>query len=178
MSSDHEPYGPGDSEYRAGQRLLARVRHNLGARFIHYVVVDGEFATAPFLHAAGKAGWPVVARLKENLPELLGAAEQPFRSRPSILEFRNGTDRPEIWDANDFDPWQSFQRETVRVLRYRHFGPLPHASQGRALRGTAGLRKAHTKRTKNSRQRRLVRGDLPLRRPGGAAANQSDLSEK
>src|SRR2546429_8769082 len=41
---DVETYGPGDSEYRAGQRLLARVRQNLGARFIDYVVVDGEFA--------------------------------------------------------------------------------------------------------------------------------------
>ena len=67
---DVEPYGPGDSEYAAGKRLLARVRENLGARSIDYVVVDGEFATAPFLHAAGEAGWPVVARLKENLPEL------------------------------------------------------------------------------------------------------------
>jgi hypothetical protein len=63
---DIEPYGQGDSEYAAGKRLLRRVRANLGARFIDYVVVDGEFATAPFLHAAGKAGWPVVARLKGN----------------------------------------------------------------------------------------------------------------
>jgi len=75
--------GRATSEYRAGQRLLARVRQNLGARFIDYVVVDGEFATAPFLHTAGKAGWPVVARLKENLPELLRAAEKRFRSRPA-----------------------------------------------------------------------------------------------
>jgi len=120
---DVEPYGPGDSEYRAGQRLLARVRQNLGARFISYVVVDGEFATAPFLHAAGKAGWPVVARLKENLPELLRAAEKRFRSQPPALEFRDGTDRVEIWDADDFDPWESLQWETVRVLRYRQHKP-------------------------------------------------------
>jgi hypothetical protein len=120
---DVEPYGPGDSEYRAGQRLLARVRQNLGARFIDYVVVDGEFATAPFLHAAGKVGWPVVARLKENLPELLRAAEKRFRSRPPALEFRDSTDRVEIWDADDFDPWESLQWETVRVLRYRQHKP-------------------------------------------------------
>lgn len=131
LPADVEPYGPGDSEYRAGQRLLARVRQNLGARFINYVVVDGEFATAPFLHAAGKAGWPVVARLKENLPELLRAAEKRFRSRPPaaavqvecVLEFRDGTDRVEIWDVDDFDPWESLQWETVRVLRYRQHKP-------------------------------------------------------
>ena len=80
-------------------------------------------STAPFLHAAGKAGWPVVARLKENLPELLRAAEKRFRSQPPALEFRDGTDRVEIWDADDFDPWESLQWETVRVLRYRQHKP-------------------------------------------------------
>jgi hypothetical protein len=35
------------------------VRASLGARFIDYVVVDGEFATAPFLPTAGEVGWPV-----------------------------------------------------------------------------------------------------------------------
>jgi Transposase DDE domain len=116
---DVEPYGPGDSEYTAGQRLLRRVRANLGARFIDYVVVDGEFATAPFLHVATEAGWPVVARLKENLPELSRAAQQRFRSRAPDLKFRDGTDRVEIWDADDFDPWEGLQWETVRVIRYR-----------------------------------------------------------
>ena len=116
---DVEPYGPGDSEYAAGQRLLRRVRANLGARFIDYVVVDGEFATAPFLHAAGKAGWPVVARLKDNLPELSRAVEQRFGSRPADLEFREGTDRVQIWDADDLDPWEGLQWDTVRVIRYR-----------------------------------------------------------
>jgi hypothetical protein len=120
---DVEPYGPGDSEYAAGQRLLQRVRANLGMRFIDYVVVDGGFATAPFLHAAGKAGWPVVARLKDNLPELSQAAERRFRCRPPDLRFRDGTDRVEIWDADDFDPWQSLQWETVRVIRYRQHKP-------------------------------------------------------
>lgn len=120
---DVEPYGLRDSEYAAGKRLLRRVRANLGARFIDYVVVDGGFATAPFLHVAGKAGWPVVARLKENLPELSQAAERRFRSRPPDLEFRDGTDRVQIWDADDFDPWESLEWETVRVIRYRQHKP-------------------------------------------------------
>ena len=116
---DVEPYGPGDSEYAAGQRLLRRLRVNLGARFIDYVVVDGEFATAPFLHAAGEAGWPVLARLKDNLPELFQAAQRRLRSAEPDLEFREGTDRVQIWDADDFDPWESLQWDTVRVIRYR-----------------------------------------------------------
>jgi hypothetical protein len=120
---DIEPYGPGDSEYAAGQRLLRRLRASLGARFIDYVVVDGEFATAPFLHTAGEAGWPVVARLKENLPELFQAAQRRFRSELPHLCFREGSDRVELWDADDFDPWDTLHWETVRVIRYRQRHP-------------------------------------------------------
>jgi hypothetical protein len=60
---DVEPYGPGDSEYAAGQRLLRRAAQNLGPRFSDYVVADGEFATAPFLHLVGDAGLRAVSRL-------------------------------------------------------------------------------------------------------------------
>ncbi len=116
---DIEPYGPGDSEYRAGQRLLRRVHASLGTRFIDYVVVDGKFATAPFLHTAGAVGWPVVARLKENLPELFQAAQRRFGSQPPHLSFREGSDQVELWDAEDFDPWDALRWETVRVMRYR-----------------------------------------------------------
>ncbi|HET7099875.1 MAG TPA: transposase [Terriglobia bacterium] len=120
---DVEPYGPGDSEYAAGLRLLRRVRASLGARFIDYVAVDGAFATAPFLHAAGEAGWPVVARLKDHLPELFRAAQRRFRSQPPHLAFCDGSDRVEIWDADDFDPWNALRWDAVRVIRYRQCHP-------------------------------------------------------
>jgi len=120
---DVEPCGPGDSEYAAGQRLLCRAVELLGGRFAAYVVVDGEFATAPFLHAAGQLGLPVVARLKANLPELLAAAQKRFRSQPPILTFSYGDDRVELWDAEDFDPWENLRWESIRVLRYRQHKP-------------------------------------------------------
>jgi hypothetical protein len=116
---DIEPYGPGDSEYAAGQRVLRRVVDNLGRRFAQYVVVDGEFATAPFLHTADAVGLKVIARLKLNLPELLHAAEARFGHRPPSRVFKNGSDRIEIWDADDFDPWDALDWKTVRVIRYR-----------------------------------------------------------
>ena len=50
---DVEPYGPGDSEYNAGRRLLRRAVGQLGRRFADYVVGDGNYATAPFLPARG-----------------------------------------------------------------------------------------------------------------------------
>jgi hypothetical protein len=120
---DVEPYGPGDSEYAAGQRLVRRSVANLGTRFADYLVMDGEFATAPFLHAAGDQDLFVVARLKDNLPELLAAVEKRFGSEPPHQVFYKDQDRIEIWDADDFDPWETLRWETVRVLRYRQHKP-------------------------------------------------------
>ncbi len=120
---DVEPYGPGDSEYGAGQRLLRRAVRNLGRRFADYVVVDGEYARASFLHAAGEGGLRVVARLKDNLPELLAAAQKRFCGQPPHRVFPEGKDRVEIWDADDFDPWDTLRWETVRVIRYRQHKP-------------------------------------------------------
>ena len=116
---DVEPYGPGDSEYAAGQRLLRRIVAELGTRFAQYVVVDGGFATSPFLHTADDLGLKVIARLKSNLPELMHAAEARFGPQPPNRMFKHGSDRIEIWDADDFDPWEALQWETVRVVRYR-----------------------------------------------------------
>ena len=120
---DVEPYGPGDCEYVAGQRLLQRAVGQVGRRFADYVVVDGAFATAPFLHAAGALGLPVVARLKANLPTLLAAAQERFAGQPPALTIEEGGDRIELWDADDFDPWETLRWPTVRVLRYRQRQP-------------------------------------------------------
>lgn len=120
---DVEPYGPGDSEYAAGKRLLQRAVGNLGPRFADHVVVDGAFATAPFLNAATEAGLYVVARLKDNVHDLFAAAQKRFRSQPPHQRFRDGTDRVELWDADDFDPWESLTWQTVRVIRYRQIKP-------------------------------------------------------
>jgi len=101
---DVEPYGAKDSEYAAGQRLLKRATGTIGRRFAQYVVVDGEFATAPFLHTAGELGLRVVARLKGNLPELSQAAQRLFGGQPPDSVFPYGADRVELWDAADFPP--------------------------------------------------------------------------
>jgi hypothetical protein len=120
---DVEPYGPGDSEYNAARRLLRRAIKNTGRRFAAYVVADGEFARAPFLHDAGDWGLYVVVRLKGNLPELFAAAQKRFAHQAPHQVFRHGNDRVEIWDADDFDPWDTLRWETVRVIRYRQYKP-------------------------------------------------------
>ncbi len=120
---DIESYGPGDSEYNAARRLLHRTVGNTRRRFADYVVAEGEFARAPFLHDAGVRGLYVVARLKKNLLELFAAAQKRFRRLPPHQVFRHGKNRVEIWDADDFDPWETLRWETVRVIRYRQYKP-------------------------------------------------------
>jgi hypothetical protein len=120
---DVEPYGPGDSEYAASQRLLQRAVGQLGRRFADYVVADGAYATAPFLHVAGDLGLRVVARLKGNLPELAQAVQARFGPVAPTATFHVGRDRVELWDADDFDPWEALRWPTVRVVRYRQHKP-------------------------------------------------------
>lgn len=118
---DTEPYGSQDSEYDAAVRLLGRVVRGLGRRFADYVVVDSLFATSPFLHAAGALGLRVIARLKGNLSQLYQAAQIRFCLSPPTVSFQDGVDRVEVWDADDFDPWDTLRWPTVRVLRYRQY---------------------------------------------------------
>lgn len=116
---DVEPYGPKDSEYAAGQRLLRRAKKALGSRFADYLVVDAAYATSTFLHTARELGIPVLARLKDNLPELSGEVERRFHHlRPHRVTEHNGN-RLELWDSSDFAPWQTLHWKWVRVLRYR-----------------------------------------------------------
>jgi len=120
---DAEPYGPGESELTASQRLLPRAVRGLGPRFADYVVGDGEYAGAPFLHAVNRLGLHVVARLKSNLPQLQRAVQRRFHQQAPTHVYRDGKDRVELWDADDFDPWDTLQWETVRVIRYRQHKP-------------------------------------------------------
>lgn len=116
---DVEPYGPGDSEYAAAQRLLRRAVDHLGPPFADYVVGDGEYATAPFLPTSGEVALPVVARLKENLPLLSAAVRARFDGQPPQAVFQESDDRVEVWDDDHFDAWETLDWPEVRVLRYR-----------------------------------------------------------
>jgi len=120
---DVEPYGPKDSEAAASRRLLERAVQHLGPRFADYVVADGLYATAPFLHLAGELGLYAIVRLKSNLPTLYQQAQTRLLDTPPTQVFSIGRDRIEAWDADDFDPWDSLQWPTVRVLRYRQHRP-------------------------------------------------------
>ena len=123
LPCDLEPFGPADSEQRAGERALKRVVEALGRRFADYVVVDAGFANAAFMDQAGALGLRVVARLKDNLPSLYQAAQARFAAQAPTILFESGRDRVEVWDADDFDPWEKLRWLTVRVVRYRQHHP-------------------------------------------------------
>ncbi len=118
-----EACAPGEWELTAGQRALTRAVASVGLRFADYVVVDAEFARASFLHRAGDLGLRVVVRLKENLPALWQAAHDRFEGPLPQTTVVDGQDRIELWDADDFDPWDALRWKTVRVLRYRQHKP-------------------------------------------------------
>jgi hypothetical protein len=75
------------------------------------------------LHCAQDLGLWVIARLKANVPLLQQAAEARFRDRPPTDTFEANGDRIELWDADDFDPWDTLRWTSVRVLRYRQHKP-------------------------------------------------------
>jgi hypothetical protein len=68
-----------------------------------------------------------VARLKDNLPGLFAAAQQRFPGGPPATVFQHGADRVELWDAEDFDPWETLAWETDRVFFYRQLKPVVEA---------------------------------------------------
>ena len=119
LPADVEPYRPGGGERAASQRMLRRLVGSLGPRFAPYVVWDSLYANAPALHQANDLGLYVAAPLKDNLPLLYVQAQARFEARSPTLTFRQGTDRVELWDADDLDPWDQLRWESVRVLRYR-----------------------------------------------------------
>ncbi|PYV85356.1 MAG: hypothetical protein DMG05_22830 [Acidobacteria bacterium] len=84
------------------------------------------YATAPFLHLANELGLYVVVRLKANLPQLLTQAQARFESMAPTRTFWFGQDQVEVWDADDFDPWETLDWITVHK-------PLLHIAGNRPV---------------------------------------------
>lgn len=95
----------------------------LGPRFADDLVVDAGCATSTFRNIATSFGLTVVARLKDYLHGLSAAVEKRFGARRPSRALSEGEDCVELWDADDFDPWQTLAWETVRVVRYRQTKP-------------------------------------------------------
>jgi len=130
LPADVQPYPPGGGELAASRTLLSRLVGSLGPRFAQYVVWDSLYANAPALHQANDLGLYVAAPLKDNLPQLYAQARARFKTPSPTCTFRDGADRVQLWDADDFDPWDQLRWESVRVLRYRVTRPDGQVFQG------------------------------------------------
>ncbi len=60
---------------------------------------------------------------KETLPDPAAAIEKRSGSQPPRHVYRDGADRVELWEAEDFDRWETVAWPTVRVIRYRQHKP-------------------------------------------------------
>jgi len=121
---DVQPYGPSEGELTASQQLLPRAVGALGRRFADYVVGDALYATASMLHQIGDLGLHAVIRLKDNVPTLVAQVEARFAAEPPDDVFTGDDgDHVELWDADDFVPWDGLRWPAVRVLRYRQTRP-------------------------------------------------------
>lgn len=119
---DIEPYGTGDSEYAAGQRLLARAVNGLGA--LRRLPGGGWGVRHGSLSARRRPGWRTRGGPPERQsPGITGRRGEALRPRPPTRVYRDGQHRVEIWDAEDFDPWETLDWEMVRVIRYRQRKP-------------------------------------------------------
>lgn len=130
LPADVELHRPGGGELEASRSLLRRLVGSLGPRFAQYVVWDSLYANAPALHEANDLGLYVAAPLKDNLPLLYAQARARFRTSSPTCTFRQGAERVQLWDADDFDPWDNLRWESVRVLRYRVTHHDGQVSQG------------------------------------------------
>jgi hypothetical protein len=127
---DVEPQPPGQGELTASRRLLRRMVQELGPRFAQYVVWDSLYANAPALHEANDLGLYVATPLKDNLPTLYAQAQARFENTPAHRVFEKKKTRVELWDADDFDPWDQLRWVSVRVLRYRVQYPSGEVGEG------------------------------------------------
>jgi hypothetical protein len=117
---DVEYYRPGEGELTASKRLVKRIVREARIRF-DFVVVDGLYPGAPFLHLCDQLRLPVVARLTEKLPELFEDARKRFAGQPPTAVHDVHGERVEMWDAEDFPPWEGLHWTRVRVIRYRQY---------------------------------------------------------
>lgn len=60
---------------------------------------------------------------RKHLPELAAAVKRRFDGHQPPKVLRDGADRIEFWDQEDFPPWEALRWERVRVIRYRQHHP-------------------------------------------------------
>jgi len=90
----------GEDEVACAERLLARLRRDLGPRFFDLLTVDALYLRPGFVQKVEAMGWDWVAALKENQPELLAEGKRLTGSRTPDHEETDSAGREvHIWEA-------------------------------------------------------------------------------
>lgn len=119
---DLEEVRPGEDEVGASLRLLGRIRRLYGPRFFDVVLADAGFSEGPFWTAVRKMGWGVITVLKQERYEVWQEAQQLSRGRPGGKFSPATNEHVELWEVKDLRFTDTYQKETVRVVRSRETG--------------------------------------------------------
>jgi hypothetical protein len=112
---DLENQRAGENELGAAERLLRRLRLQLGARFFQIVTVDALYANAAFLQLVQQLGWDMVTVLKDNQPDLQCQAEC-LLDRPADQQWeRDPRTSYQIWEEEAL--WWDVARDWIRLVQ-------------------------------------------------------------
>jgi Transposase DDE domain len=115
---DLEPIRSGEDECAAALRLLGRMRHIYGPRFLDAITVDAWYVQGPFLRAVERLGWFWVVVLKREDMEVYQEAQQLSQGQKPVLVFHDKErDRQvQLWEVKDLH-FSAAYGKTVRVVR-------------------------------------------------------------
>lgn len=119
---DLEELRPGENEVGATLRLLGRIRRLYGPRFFDVVLADAAFSEGPFWTAVRKLGWGVITVLKQERYEVWQEAQQLSLGRAGKTFSPSTNQHLELWEVKDLRFTDTYQKETVRVVRSRETG--------------------------------------------------------
>jgi hypothetical protein len=103
---DFEPVGPGESEWTAGARLIARLHEIYGNR-IGILVADAFYDHEPFRASAREAGYGTVVRHKDKRRQPGGECKarldkrDPRRELPLVRFTGAGGRKYEVWEEEE-----------------------------------------------------------------------------
>jgi len=105
---------PGEGEINCALRLLDRLVHRLGKRFLDIVIGDSAYCTPHFFSGCEKMGIIPGAVLKENQPGLLKNAVNEKNLAAPMVDRPDNKEKLKLWDLPDVT-WNTANKN-VRVI--------------------------------------------------------------
>ena len=120
---------PGEGEVECALRLLARVRQELGPRFLDGLVADSLYCTPGFFNSCAALDIAVAAVLKANQPALLDETLQLKALSPPPLKLDTDDESVLLWDLPQVD-WATAGQDVRAILAERTRKRMPQRKPG------------------------------------------------